>query len=61
MLRRVQFPERLLKGSRVGGNRRIFDAIASGGQPCIGDLNPLLNGRKLPGFEIGEFLLSGVT
>ena len=58
MLRRIQLRERLLKRGGVGGDLRILDALVSGGQPRIGDLDPHFNRRELARFQLGEFLLA---
>src|ERR1035437_9217675 len=58
VLRRVQFQQCLLEGGGVGGNAGMLDAAVSSGQPGIGFLDPLLDGRELAGFEIGELLLA---
>ena len=58
MLRRIQFQQRLLQGGGVDGNVRPLHQLARRGQPGVGLLNPLLDGRELPGFKVGELLFA---
>ncbi len=56
MLRGVEFLERILERGSIGGDLRVLHAVAGGGQPRVGDLDALLDGGELAGFEIRELL-----
>ena len=59
MLGGVEFLQGFLEGGRVGGNVRVFDMVARGGETGVGDFDAMLDGGELACFEIGQLFLGG--